>query len=154
MYIYSIFLTIPLHFPYSTQLTYTHPSQTHTQYVDLDYEGGGIGEYQYWDRDTQSYNDTACYYAEDGSGSGDNNNGDDAADDQYARSKSRCAKMDCHEPDTNWSVLGFFKHRNYDDWMEQLFKHEGMCVWNDEEYAFMKNARKAWPKDVSIRDQP
>lgn len=40
---------------------------------------------------------------------------------------------------------GFFKHRNYDDWMEQLFKHEGMCVWTDEEYAFMKNARKAWP---------
>jgi len=114
-------------------------------YVDLDYEGGGIGEYQYWDRESQSYNDTACYYAEGGSGSNDNNNnnGDDAAEDN---SKSRCAKMDCHEPDTNWSVLGFFKHRNYDDWMEQLFKHEGMCVWNDEEYAFMKNARKAWPQ--------
>ena len=30
--------------------------------------------------------------------------------------------------------------------MEQLFKHEGMCVWTEEEYAFMKNARKAWPK--------
>ena len=42
-------------------------------------------------------------------------------------------------------MLGFFKHRNADDWMEQLFKHEGMCVWSDEEYAFMKNARKAWP---------
>jgi len=127
-------------------------------YVDLDYEGGGIGEYQYWDRQSQSYNDTACYYAAEGSGSGDqNNNGDDAVayddayvfDDAYVaaeRSKSRCAKMDCHEPDTNWSVLGFFKHRNYDDWMEQLFKHEGMCVWTNEEYAFMKNARKAWPQ--------
>jgi hypothetical protein len=41
---------------------------------------------------------------------------------------------------------GFFKHRNYDDWMEQLFKHEGMCVWSDEEYAFMKRARRAWPR--------
>jgi hypothetical protein len=30
--------------------------------------------------------------------------------------------------------------------MEQLFKHEGMCVWSDEEYAFMKRARKAWPR--------
>jgi hypothetical protein len=98
-------------------------------YVDLDYEGGGIGEYQYWDRDTQSWNDTACYYADGG-------NGD----------ISRCAKMDCHLDDTNFSVLGFFKHRNYDDWMEQLFKHEGMCVWTEEEYAFMKNARKAWPQ--------
>ena len=106
-----------------------------SQYVDLDYEGGGIGEYQYWDRDSQSWNDTSCYY-------GDrrrlnNNNGGDM---------SRCAKMDCHLEDTNFSVLGFFKHRNYDDWMEQLFKHEGMCVWTDEEYAFMKNARKAWPQ--------
>jgi len=114
-------------------------------YVDLDYEGGGIGEYQHWDRDTQSWNETACYYAEGGSGSGDRNNGDDNANDDAAAAKSRCAKMDCHLEDTNFSVLGFFKHRNYDDWMEQLFKHEGMCVWTEEEYAFMKNARKAWP---------
>jgi len=33
--------------------------------------------------------------------------------------------------------------------MEQLFKHEGMCVWSEEEYAFMKNARRAWPKGCS-----
>lgn len=110
-------------------------------YVDMNYEGGGIGEYQYWDRDSQSWNDTACYYAEGGSGDNGNDNNDDADD-----GKSRCAKMDCHLEDTNFSVLGFFKHRNYDDWMEQLFKHEGMCVWTEEEYAFMKNARKAWPQ--------
>lgn len=54
--------------------------------------------------------------------------------------------MDCHASDTSWSLLGFFKHASYDDWMEQLFKHEGMCVWNEKEYAFMKNARKAWPE--------
>ena len=54
--------------------------------------------------------------------------------------------MDCHLDDTSFAVLGFFKHRSYDDWMEQLFKHEGMCVWSDEEYAFMKNARKSWPQ--------
>lgn len=99
------------------------------QYVDLGYEGGGIGEYQYWDRDEEAWDDSACYYA-DGNAEG---------------GKSRCAKMDCHLESTHFSVLGFFKHRSYDDWMEQLFKHEGMCVWTDEEYAFMKNARKAWP---------
>jgi hypothetical protein len=33
--------------------------------------------------------------------------------------------------------------------MEQLFKHEGMCVWTDEEYAFMKGARKVWPSGCS-----
>ena len=71
------------------------------KYVDLEYEGGGIGEYQYWDRSTESWDDTACNYAEGGS--------------------SRCAKMDCHLETTHFSVLGFFKHKNYDDWMEQLF---------------------------------
>ena len=54
--------------------------------------------------------------------------------------------MDCHLENTQFSLLGFFKHRSYDDWMGQLFKHEGMCVWSDEEYAFMKNARKALPR--------
>ena len=54
--------------------------------------------------------------------------------------------MDCHLENTHFSLLGFFKHKSYDDWMEQLFKHEGICVWSDEEYAFMKNAREAWPQ--------
>mmetsp|Transcript_26805 Transcript_26805/g.62659 ORF Transcript_26805/g.62659 Transcript_26805/m.62659 type:complete len:524 (-) Transcript_26805:297-1868(-) len=93
-------------------------------YVDLEYEGGGIGEYQYWNATQNIWDTTAC----DASGS------------------SRCAKMDCHQENTHFSLLGFFKHKSYDDWMEQLFKHEGICVWNDEEYAFMKNARKAWPQ--------
>ena len=96
-----------------------------SQYVDLNYQGAGIAEYQYWDKDSNSWDASACDYADDGN--------------------SRCAKMDCHAEDTNFSVLGFFKHRSYDDWMEQLFKHEGMCVWSDDEYGFMKNARKAWP---------
>jgi len=117
-------------------------------YVDLDYEGGGIGEYQYWDRDTQAWNDTSCYYGEGGDGNDNNDDADDGNDnnDDADDGKSRCAKMDCHLDSTSFSVLGFFKHRNYDDWMEQLFKHEGMCVWSEEEYAFMKNARKAWPQ--------
>jgi len=95
-------------------------------YVDLEYEGGGIGEYQYWDRDDEAWDATPCKYAEGGN--------------------SRCAKMDCHLDDTHFSLLGFFKHVSYDDWMEQLFKHEGFCVWSTEEYAFMKGAREAWPQ--------
>jgi len=93
-------------------------------YVDLDYEGGGIGEYQYWNATDSSWDTTACEY----SGSG------------------RCAKMDCHLENTHFSLLGFFKHKSYDDWLEQLFKHEGICIWNDEEYSFMKNAREVWPQ--------
>lgn len=30
--------------------------------------------------------------------------------------------------------------------MEQLFKHEGICLWSDEEYAFMSSARESWPQ--------
>jgi len=93
-------------------------------YVDLDYEGGGIGEYQYWNITQNSWDTSACDYS----------------------GTDRCAKMDCHLENTHFSLLGFFKHKSYDDWMEQLFKHEGICVWNDEEYAFMKNAREAWPQ--------
>ena len=118
-------------------------SPSHVCYVDLEYEGGGIGEYQYWDRKNQTWDDTSCQYAERGSGGSADNNGDD---DSY---DGRCAKMDCHLEDTHFSVLGFFKHRNYHDWMEQLFKHEVMCGWTEEEYAFMKSARKAWPKGCS-----
>jgi len=93
-------------------------------YVDLEYEGGGIGEYQFYNATENAWDNTACLY----SGS------------------DRCAKMDCHLDSTHFSLLGFFKHKSYDDWLEQLFKHEGICVWNDEEYAFMKNAREVWPQ--------
>lgn len=95
-----------------------------SQYVDLEYEGGGIGEYQYYDRYNNKWDATSCQV------SGNN----------------RCAKMDCHLENTHFSLLGFFKHKSYDDWMEQLFKHLGMCIWTDEQYSFMKNARKAWPQ--------
>mmetsp|Transcript_52592 Transcript_52592/g.127410 ORF Transcript_52592/g.127410 Transcript_52592/m.127410 type:complete len:596 (+) Transcript_52592:385-2172(+) len=93
-------------------------------YVDMEYEGGGIGEYQHWDRFNNEWDKSACEY----SGS------------------SRCAKMDCHLENTHFSLLGFFKHKSYDDWMEQLFKHEGICVWTEEEYAFMQGARETWPQ--------
>lgn len=67
-------------------------------YVDLEYEGNGIGEYQFWNSDQQKWDTTSCNYVE----------------------NSRCAKMDCHLEDTHWSLLGLFKHRSYDDWMEQV----------------------------------
>ena len=66
-------------------------------YVDMGYEGGGIGEYMYWNREENKWDDSACYIG--GGGSKDNNNGDDGY-------KTRCAKMDCHLEDTHFSVLG------------------------------------------------
>jgi hypothetical protein len=47
--------------------------------------------------------------------------------------------MDCHEPNLHFKLVGVFKEMNgFYDWGEQLFKHEGYCVWNDEDtYEFM-----------------
>jgi hypothetical protein len=96
--------------------------------VDLDYQGGGIGEYQYYDKDSKKWNAVPCELVE----------------------NSRCAKMDCHEADTHWSLLGMFKHNSLEDWMGQLFKHEGMCVWSDTEYEFMADAKDAWPDECKL----
>lgn len=69
--------------------------QSQTQYVDLGYEGGGIGEYEYYNINTGDWNDKACQYG-----------------------VGRCVKMDCHLPDTHFSLLGFFKHDSqaYGEW--------------------------------------
>ena len=55
--------------------------------------------------------------------------------------------MDCHDTDTeNWELLGVFKEAEYfgnDAFFEQLFKHEGVCVWNDDDtYEFMSEQRE------------
>lgn len=70
-------------------------------YVDLEYEGGGIGEYQYWDRGTQQWNDTACLFGENGSGHSGDGDDDGGGDGSY----SRCAKMDCHKEDVRLCIL-------------------------------------------------
>lgn len=86
----------------------------------------GVGEYKYYDRKSESWDDTACKY--------------------YGNWTTRCMPMDCHLSDTHFSLLGFFREPNYDEWMEQLFKHEGDCLWDDEEYRFMQGDRDAWPQ--------
>jgi hypothetical protein len=45
-------------------------------YVDLEYDGGGIGEYQFFDPSTNEWDTSAC----------------------ELKNNERCAKMDCHEP--------------------------------------------------------
>jgi hypothetical protein len=55
--------------------------------------------------------------------------------------------MDCHETNTStWKLMGVFKEASYfgdDAFFEQLFKHEGVCLWNDDDlYDFMSEARE------------
>jgi hypothetical protein len=96
-------------------------------YVDLDYEGGGIGEYSFYNRHEGTWDTTSCIAAD-----------------------GRCAPMDCHLPETNFKLLGVFKEQNFGQWMEQLFKHEGICVWTDEEYEFMQDERRVWPEGCTM----
>ena len=63
------------------------------QYVDLGYQGGGVGEYMYYDRHKGVWDDYAC----------------------QCNPGGRCVKMDCHLPDTHFSLLGFFKEPRYDE---------------------------------------
>ena len=61
--------------------------------------------------------------------------------------------MDCHEPDTHFSLLGYFKEAYYaGEWMEQLFKHEGVCIWTEDEYDFMGNGYDFWDFTCSESD--
>ncbi|GKZ00810.1 hypothetical protein MPSEU_001032700 [Mayamaea pseudoterrestris] len=96
-------------------------------YVDLSYQGGGIGEYQFHDASTDEWDTSAC----------------------EATKNSRCAKMDCHLPNTHFTLLGFFKNYDYDDWMEQLFKHQAFCLWSQNQYNFMDKYRDWWPQGCS-----
>jgi hypothetical protein len=94
------------------------------QYIDLDYQGGGAGEYQYFNTYNQEWDTRAC----------------------EIHGNGRCAKLDCHLPDTSMQLLGFFKNAGYDDFFEQLFKHEGVCLWKNDEYDFMDAYRTVWPQ--------
>lgn len=99
-------------------------------YVDLNYQGGGTGEYSYYDPYSGEWDDSAC----------------------ETHGNGRCAPMDCHDPDTEtWTLMGVFKEASYfgnDAFFEQLFKHEGICVWDEDEiYEFMSEAREnMWPE--------
>ena len=60
-------------------------------YVDLEYAGGGLSEYQFWDRENNYWDSSTC---------GLNRN---------STNPDRCAKMDCHLPDTHFSLVGYYK---------------------------------------------
>ena len=96
------------------------------------YSGNGIGDYKLYDVSSGGYDSTSC----DGYGS------------------SRCAKLDCHEPSTNFELLGVLREtKGMYDWTEQLFKHEGVCIWNDDGvYETMKTWMEKWPRECQALD--
>jgi hypothetical protein len=111
--------------------------------VDLSYSGLGIGEYQFYDTYNKKWDTSACETINNGvSSSKDEETGEQTKHVDH----SACKKMDCHlASSTNFQLLGYFKEIDYMDWFEQLFKHEGYCVWQKNEYNFMYNNYYAWP---------
>ena len=104
-------------------------------YQNLNYSGGSIGEYQFYDLDAGKWDDSTC-------------------------KSSSCTKMDCHDPSSaNWQLVGVFKESvefDNDTWFEQLFKHQGYCLWDGDkegsnvdytnsDYQFMQAMREAMP---------
>lgn len=92
------------------------------QYADPYYKGYQIGEYSFYNWKSKSYSSSYC-------------------------KTGNCRMMDCHEPDSHWQLIGVFKEADgLYDWAEQLFKHEGVCVWgNDNVYVGMQTHRELWP---------
>lgn len=107
-------------------------------YVDMDYSGGGIGEYIFYNTEKESYDSKLTCSTTHGSSSTTTSSG------------TRCVKMDCHEPDkTHWKLLGVFKQEHYSTkYLTQLFKHSGSCLWNNNGDAiqFMQNSLQSWPE--------
>jgi hypothetical protein len=86
-------------------------------YVDEQYKGGSIGEYSIFNRRQDLWEMKTCRG-------------------QTYWPFTRCQRMDCHHRRTSWKLVGVYKESDgFDDWSEQLFKHHGYCLWNDQEDA-------------------
>eukprot|EP00578_Thalassiosira_sp_NH16_P007863 CAMPEP_0181121968 /NCGR_PEP_ID=MMETSP1071-20121207/25042_1 /TAXON_ID=35127 /ORGANISM="Thalassiosira sp., Strain NH16" /LENGTH=498 /DNA_ID=CAMNT_0023206865 /DNA_START=101 /DNA_END=1598 /DNA_ORIENTATION=- len=120
-------------------------------YYDPYYGGNQIGEYQFYVNNDDD--------DEDGGGGGE-------WDDSTCVG-NRCSKMDCHEHGSSWKLMGVYKETvSFDDdnFYEQLFKHQGYCLWDGDKedndydsqdsdawesgstYGFMQTMRKELPE--------
>ena len=58
--------------------------------------------------------------------------------------------MDCHEPNTHFDLVGVFKETDgLVDWSEQLFKHQGYCLWDSDTYEEMQDSVEQWPTECT-----
>ena len=95
------------------------------QYVDLDYSGLGIGEYQFFDTYAQEWDTSACEAV----GNGVTIEVDEETGEETKTvNRSQCKRMDCHLPSGsaanggNWQLMGYFKEVEYTEWFEQLVR--------------------------------
>jgi hypothetical protein len=105
-------------------------------YVDPKYEGNYIEEYKFYNIATREWDNSTCL------ASGE---------------PHRCVNLNCHEPHTKFKLVGVYKETNgLYDWFEQLFKHQGTCIWNDEDvYDTMETWMEKFPSQctkLSVKD--
>jgi len=90
-------------------------------YYDQNYCGNQIGEYAYYDWEKSEWDNSTCV------------------------SGSTCSRMDCHVANTanttssTWTLLGVYKESlefGDDTFFEQLFKHQGVCLWGGDSYRY------------------
>ncbi|KAL7577309.1 hypothetical protein ACA910_002048 [Epithemia clementina (nom. ined.)] len=95
-------------------------------YHDPHYRGHGIREYQFYDWESSTWDTSTC---SDGDGDGDGQ-----GQGLWGFLGRGCRKMNCHDPgSTHFQLVGIFKETDgIYDWAEQLFKHEGYCVWDGD----------------------
>ncbi|KAL7574653.1 hypothetical protein ACA910_003001 [Epithemia clementina (nom. ined.)] len=97
-------------------------------YVDVNYEGGGLGEYKFFNPEGKKWDDTTC--RESGS--------------------RRCVRLDCHmESSNNFRLLGYYKQYNINEFLEQLVKHHGSCTWTSTLQTLMSSTLDFWPDGCS-----
>lgn len=101
---------------------------------------GAIEEYSFYDIPSGNWTDDTCL---------------------ASGKHHRCARMDCHEDHTHFELVGVFKETDgMYDWTEQLFKHEGYCIWGgednreDDTYQIMETWMEKWPKSCTELDNP
>lgn len=122
----------------------SHFAMKRLQYRDPSYSGGSIGEYAYYDWEQQIWDESTCH-------------------------TERCAKMNCHEKESEFELIGVFKETDgLEDWAEQLFKHQGYCLWDGDkqddaqdnadsgdenyevsDYEFMQTEREEWSAECT-----
>mmetsp|Transcript_6680 Transcript_6680/g.7523 ORF Transcript_6680/g.7523 Transcript_6680/m.7523 type:complete len:737 (+) Transcript_6680:76-2286(+) len=82
-------------------------------YHDPGYQGLGIAEYKFYQRETGKWDGRTCRAQ------------------QYWPFIKRCQRLNCHEAHTKWELVGVFKQTDgLYDFTEQLFKHQGYCLWD------------------------
>lgn len=106
-------------------------------YHDPDYGGQGIAEYSFYQRKSGTWDGSTCRAQTHG----------------FYWPGTRCQRLDCHQANTKLELVGVFKETDgLYDFTEQLFKHQGYCLW-DEDKASDEGSRDSGDRSGDNADE-